>query len=107
MVPKRHGIGSTINIGTKVGKWFYYGIFVFVGLVLIGTGWMAVQTDFSTPTLSKASNGTISIKYPMYNYSFALKDVQELKLVDSLPSKRSMRFLIVRMPERLSVFMRS
>lgn len=29
-----------------------------------------------------------SIEYPMYNYSFAIKDVQELTLVGSLPRGR-------------------
>ncbi|AIQ34953.1 hypothetical protein R50345_10270 [Paenibacillus sp. FSL R5-0345] len=86
MVPKRLGIGTTINIGTKTGKSIYYGLFVFVALLLIGTGWMGVQADFSTPTLTADGKGTVSIKYPMYNYSFAMKDVQELKLVDSYPS---------------------
>lgn len=88
MVPKRLGIGTTINIGTKTGKSIYYGLFVFVALLLIGTGWMGVQTDFSTPTLITDSNGRVSIEYPMYNYSFAMKDVQELTLVDSLPRGR-------------------
>lgn len=88
MVPKRLGIGTTINIGTKTGKSIYYGLFVFVALLLIGTGWMGVQTDFSTPTLTTDTNGRVSIEYPMYNYSFAMKDVQELTLVDSLPRGR-------------------
>ncbi|WP_342439494.1 DUF5808 domain-containing protein [Paenibacillus sp. FSL L8-0436] len=26
MVPKRIGIGTTINIGTKTGKYIYYGL---------------------------------------------------------------------------------
>lgn len=86
MVPKRIGIGSTINIGTKAGKSIYYGLFVLVAFALIGIGWLAVQTDFSTPTLSTDADGTVSIKFPMYNYSFAMKDVQELTLVDHLPS---------------------
>ncbi|MEK3981830.1 DUF5808 domain-containing protein [Paenibacillus sp. FSL K6-3166] len=88
MVPKRLGIGTTINIGTKTGKGIYYGLFVFVILLLIGTGWMGVQTDFSTPTLTTDTKGRVSIEYPMYNYSFAMKDVQELTLVDSLPRGR-------------------
>ncbi|WP_445671303.1 PH domain-containing protein [Paenibacillus sp. FSL R5-0475] len=49
---------------------------------------MGVQTDFSTPTLTTDTNGRVSIEYPMYNYSFAMKDVQELTLVDSLPRGR-------------------
>jgi uncharacterized membrane protein len=34
MVPKRLGIGTTINMGTKTGKSIYYGLFVFVALLL-------------------------------------------------------------------------
>lgn len=30
-------------------------------------------------------SGTVKIQFPMYNYSFALEDVLELKLVDQLP----------------------
>lgn len=88
MVPKRLWIGTPINIGTKTGKSIYYGLFVFVALLLTGTAWMGVQTDFSTPALTTDTNGRISIEYPMYNYSFAMKDVQELTLVDSLPRGR-------------------
>lgn len=43
MVPKRIGIGTTINIGTKTGKYIYYGLFVFVAEVIIGTGWISVR----------------------------------------------------------------
>ncbi|WP_139331009.1 hypothetical protein [Paenibacillus odorifer] len=36
MGAKRMGIATTINIGTKTGKSIYYGLFVFVAVLLIG-----------------------------------------------------------------------
>lgn len=38
LVTKRMGIATTINIATKTGKSIYYGIFVFVAVLLIGMG---------------------------------------------------------------------
>lgn len=38
LVTKRMGIATTINIATKTGKSIYYGLFVFVALLLIGMG---------------------------------------------------------------------
>ncbi|OBZ14880.1 hypothetical protein A8L34_13395 [Bacillus sp. FJAT-27264] len=88
MVPKRIGIGTTINTGTKVGKSIYHSLFVFLPVVLIGTGWMTVQSEFSTPHFALGENRQVSIEYPLYNYSFNLKDAEEIKLVDALPRAR-------------------
>ncbi|MFC3747793.1 DUF5808 domain-containing protein [Paenibacillus sp. GCM10012306] len=88
MVPKRVGIGTTINIGTKVGKSIYRSLFVFVPVVLIGTGWMTVQAEFATPHLTVGGNGGVSIEYPLYNYKFNLKDAEEITLVNFLPRAR-------------------
>ncbi|WP_370511309.1 DUF5808 domain-containing protein [Paenibacillus odorifer] len=38
LVTKRMGIATTINIATKTGKSIYYGLFVFVAVLLIGMG---------------------------------------------------------------------
>ncbi|MFF2910378.1 DUF5808 domain-containing protein [Paenibacillus sp. NPDC057934] len=67
MVPKRIGIGTTINIGTKAGKSIYRSLFVFLPVVLIGAGWMTVQAEFTTPHLALKGNGQVSIEYPLYN----------------------------------------
>ncbi|MFF2018297.1 DUF5808 domain-containing protein [Paenibacillus sp. NPDC058177] len=88
MVPKRIGIGTTINTGTKVGKSIYRSLFVFLPVVLIGTGWMTVQAEFSTPHFALGENRQVSIEYPLYNYSFNIKDAEEIKLVDALPRAR-------------------
>jgi hypothetical protein len=49
---------------------------------------MTVQSGFATPQLALDDNGQVSMKYPLYNCHFNMKDVEEITTVDVLPRAR-------------------
>jgi len=86
LVPKRVGIGETINTGTLTGKIIMGGVVGLLAVVIVGVSFLAVRSELSSPTLTINEQEEIAIQYPMYSYTFNLQDIQELTLVDSIPS---------------------
>jgi hypothetical protein len=86
MVPKRIGIGTTVNMATRAGKWIKYGGIVLAIAIVLPLTAFAVQSDNTSPSLQVEENGVINIDYPMYDFSFSINDVQEITLEESLPT---------------------
>ncbi len=85
-VPKRVGIGTTVNTATRTGKAFIWGTIGLVAVTLAGVAFLLIRSELTAPTLRISEQQRVEIRYPMYNYSFDLADVRELTLVDSVPS---------------------
>jgi len=86
MVPKRVGIGTTVNMATRAGKWIQYGGIVLVIVIVIPLTAFIVQSDNTAPTLTIQEDGIVSIDYPLYDYSFKISDVKGITLEETLPS---------------------
>ncbi|NIK80399.1 putative membrane protein [Paenibacillus castaneae] len=86
MVPKRVGMGSTINMATPMGKWIQYGSLVLVLAIVIPVGAFIIQSDNTSPSLTIDESNIVSIDYPLYDYSFPVEEIEEITLEDSIPS---------------------
>ncbi|WP_054026593.1 DUF5808 domain-containing protein [Bacillus sp. FJAT-28004] len=86
MVPKRVGIGTTVNLATRGGKWIQYGGIVLALVIVIPLTAFIVQSDNTAPSLTIKDDGIVSIDYPLYDYSFNLSDVKGITLEEVLPS---------------------
>lgn len=86
IVPRRIGIGTTVNMATRGGKWIQYGGIVFALAIIIPLAAFAVQSDNTSPALTIAESGIVSIDYPLYDYSFDISDVSKITLEEELPS---------------------
>jgi len=86
MVPKRVGIGTTINTGTSAGKSLMYGIVILVAAMLIGISFMMVRAEYTSPEIHIREDGVVSIDYPMYKFKFNVDEVEEISLADTVPS---------------------
>lgn len=84
-VPKRIGIGQSVNTATKTGKVLVYGTM----LVLIGTMLailiVFVRSDMTSPELQFSNNDTIRVEYPGYSYQFSVDDIISVSLVEEYP----------------------
>ncbi|GBG10834.1 hypothetical protein PAT3040_05600 [Paenibacillus agaridevorans] len=85
-VPKRVGIGSTVNMATRAGRMFYYGTLAVVAAIIIPIAMMVVRADTSPPKLIIQDEQNVIIEDSMYPLRFALEDVLELTLEDDMPS---------------------
>ncbi|MDQ6419998.1 DUF5808 domain-containing protein [Paenibacillus sp. LHD-117] len=85
-VPKRVGIGSTLNMATRTGKAVYYGALAAVAAIVIPIAILIVRADTSPPQLVIGEGETIIIEDAMYPLEFALDEVLELTLEDEMPS---------------------
>ncbi|RCW44378.1 DUF5808 domain-containing protein [Paenibacillus prosopidis] len=86
MVPNRIGIGTTVNMATRAGKWIKYGGIVLAIAIILPLTAFAVQSDNTSPYLYVEENSVVKIDYPMYDFSFPISDVQEITLEESLPT---------------------
>lgn len=86
MVTKRIGIGETINTGTLAGKVIMGGALALMAAVIVGVSFLLIRSELTSPTLTLSPDSTVSIDYPMYSYDFSLSDIEELTLVDDIPS---------------------
>ncbi|WP_372635193.1 hypothetical protein [Cohnella sp.] len=86
MVTKRIGLGETINTGTMAGKVIMGGALALMAAVIVGVSFLLIRSELTSPTLTLSQDSTVSIDYPMYSYDFSLSDIEELTLVDDIPS---------------------
>lgn len=86
MVPKRVGIGTTVNMATRAGKWIQYSAIALAIVIIIPLTAFLVQSDYTAPALTIEENGIVSIDYPLYDYSFNMSDVKAITLEEELPS---------------------
>lgn len=86
MVPKRTGIGTTVNMATRAGKWIQYGSIALSIAIILPLTAFAVQSDQTSPALQLREDDVVTIEYPMYDYSFPIGEIRELSLEDTMPS---------------------
>lgn len=85
MVEKRIGYGFTCNMATLKGKLFTFGILVPVGVLILFLSIQFIRMDTADFNLSINGN-TAKIDAPMYDFSFNIDDIQEVKKIDMLPT---------------------
>ncbi|MCQ6562355.1 DUF5808 domain-containing protein [Paenibacillus mendelii] len=85
-VTKRVGIGETINTGTLVGKLIVWGSVGLTAVFLIVVSFMLVRSELTSPILTITPEHRIEINYPMYSVDFDLADIEQLTLVEDVPS---------------------
>ncbi|WP_334074234.1 MULTISPECIES: DUF5808 domain-containing protein [Paenibacillus] len=85
-VPKRVGLGETVNTATLTGKILVWGILGLTASVLVGVSFMLIRSELISPELRFSAENRIEIDYPMYSYDFRAEDIRELALVDELPA---------------------
>jgi len=86
LVPKRVGIGETINTGTMAGKIIMGGTIGLLIAVVLGVSFMLIRSELISPTMLISSEQEITIDYPMYSFTFNVEDIEEATLVDSIPT---------------------
>src|SRR5690606_41837976 len=86
MVPKRVGIGETINTGTTAGKIIMGGVVVLLVAVIGGVSFMLIRSELTSPSLTITAEHDIAIDYPMYSFTFDMEEIEEVELVTSIPS---------------------
>lgn len=85
-VSKRIGIGQTVNTATPAGKSFMWGTAVVVAGLLLGVSFLMIRSELTTPSMTITSGQVVEIHYPMYNFNFKITEIQELALVQTVPS---------------------
>jgi len=88
LVPKRVGIGETVNTGTRAGKWLFGGLIGIAAAVMLGTCILLVISEIKSPVLTLTDDRQIHIDYPLYAFDFAVSDIEQLALAEELPSGR-------------------
>jgi len=83
-VEKRVGVGTTVNMATKAGKFTNYGAAIFVAAILIPMFILFAQMDFASFEI-EVGTSAVRLKAPLYGDEFALSEVEEVRLVDMLP----------------------
>ncbi len=85
MVPKQVGIGWTFNIGQPVGKALGIGTLGAVAALIIGLLGIFLYMEV-TPFKIEVENGQVSISAPIYGTEFALSDIENISMTDTIPS---------------------
>lgn len=85
-VPKRIGIGTTVNMASRTGRMLYYGSLALVSAIVIPIAILIVRADTSPPKLVIEGDDRVIIEDSMYPLEFALEDVLELTLSEDMPS---------------------
>ncbi|WP_081667653.1 DUF5808 domain-containing protein [Paenibacillus pinihumi] len=85
-VPKRVGIGTTVNTATTAGKWFIWGTVPLVAVIVIGVSFLLISSELNTPVLTVTPERKVEINYPMYSFDFNVDDIEQISLVDNIPS---------------------
>lgn len=84
-VEKRVGIGMTINTGTLAGKIIVGGIIGVTVGILAFVLFLLVRSELTDPEMIVTPE-RVDIRYPMYNVQFDVADIEQLALVDDIPS---------------------
>lgn len=85
LIPRRAGIGITINTATRTGKIIKSSTIFITLLCCILISLMMIRTEFNSPKLQITQGQTIVIKYPMYSDNFLVEDIIGVSIVDNYP----------------------
>ena len=83
-VPKRYGVGYTLNTGSRKGKRFFVGTLIAVGILLLLVILMFLLPLFNPFKLSIGTDN-VTIQSPIYATGFPISGIREVKLIDTLP----------------------
>ncbi|MFD0714756.1 hypothetical protein [Paenibacillus sp. GCM10027626] len=87
-VAKRVGMGETINTATIPGKILVGAVIGISAAVVLGVSFLLIRSEVTSPQMSITAGQRIEVSYPMYNYEFDLAAIEQLELVDEVPSGR-------------------
>ncbi|WP_159887757.1 PH domain-containing protein [Paenibacillus puerhi] len=82
LVQKRTGGGMALNTGTIGGKIIVGLILTIVAAVLF----ILMLSEFIAPKLIVTPEHRIEIEYPMHAYKFDISEIEEVRLIDKIPS---------------------
>lgn len=85
-VPKRVGIGETVNTGTLAGKIIVWGSMALVAVAIVAISFMLIRSELTSPVLTITPEHAIEIDYPMYSFRFNVADIEQVELADTVPS---------------------
>lgn len=85
LVPKRAGLGLTLNMAMRSSKVLIGVIFTLVFMFIAGLGIFLVREDWMAPRLTVGTDGIVHVQSPSYGYSFSLDQIRELRLENELP----------------------
>ncbi|MCR8658490.1 DUF5808 domain-containing protein [Paenibacillus endoradicis] len=85
LVPKRIGIGETINTATRTGKIIMRSTISITLLSFIFISFMLIRSEFNSPILEILEGDTIAINYPMYSTNMFVEDIVDISLVNDYP----------------------
>lgn len=85
LIPKRIGIGETINTATLTGKLVIGGTIGITAILFVFISFIIIRSEFTSPAINFSEPAVISIEYPMYSYNFSVEDVIDVTLVDEYP----------------------
>lgn len=83
IVEPRVGYKMTYNLGTKKGRRIFYGMYIFVAILLVGISIMTLRLDFSKMKIV-INNEVVKIETPSYGFDFNIDQIEEVKMVDSI-----------------------
>ena len=83
-VPKRYGVGYTLDTGSRKGKRFFIGTLIAVGILLVAVILMFLLPIFNPFKLSIGADN-VTVQSPIYATGFPISGIREVKLVDTLP----------------------
>jgi len=86
LVDKRVGYGQTLNIGSRTGKFLYYGTITAVCLVVASLLILFAVLDTAHYTLEITSS-RVTVKAPLYGVAFTPEDIQDISLMKELPQR--------------------
>lgn len=85
-VPKRVGIGLTINMATKTGKLFMAIMYLISAMTIIIVISLSLTFNLNKPSLNISNSNIISINYPLYNMNFDSSKIMHVSLIDKIPN---------------------
>jgi hypothetical protein len=87
-VDKRVGVGLTVNTGTLAGKLIMGGTVALFAAVVLGVSVMMIRSELDPPVMTITPDARVEIDYQMYPFDFAIAEIEELALVEEIPSGR-------------------
>lgn len=85
LVPKRIGVGKSVNTATLTGKLIIGSTVITTLLIFSIISFIMIRSEFNAPSLKIVEGEIIVINYPMQSMKFLMEDVVDIKLVNEYP----------------------
>lgn len=86
LVEKRFGVGMTLNMATLTGKIVTYGSIVLVLATFIPIILFSGFSDVFGHSLQITEDREVQIKTILYGHTFSIDEIQEITLIETVPS---------------------